>query len=187
MGRPMTFFRDLFLIGAIGILLIDCSSLGTKNKAPDLESAVKTVAGDLKNQFVASAKSQGGKIPGRLGILNIVNGDGSKSQLGGILTDKLTKELFDPNVFILLERDRLNRVVGEQTFQESGLVLSDQVISLGKLSGAEYLLLGQILFEDQDFLLNLRIVSLAGIILATTEVRFDSNDETFSKFRERIQ
>lgn len=179
-------FGRIYLWIVFGLVASGCASLGTRGKASDPPSAVKIVASDLKSQFKASIAAQSGKLPGRLGMMNIVNGDGSKSRLGAILADRLTKELFEPGIFLLLERDRLNRVIGEQTFQESGLVLSDQTASIGRLAGAEYLLLGQIVFEDQDFLLSLRIVSLSGVIFAAAEVRFDSDDDTYSQFRSSI-
>ncbi|TGK01902.1 curli assembly protein CsgG [Leptospira langatensis] len=169
-------------------LLIDCASgPGTKLKAKDPNSATATIASELRYQFLASLKAQGGKLPARLGILDIINEEGKNSQLGRMISDRLSKELFDPKTFILLERDRLNRVVGEQTFQETGLVLSDQIVSAGKLFGAEYLTLGQVVFQDQVFLLNIRIVSLSGVICATADILFDSDDDTYSKYKESIK
>ncbi|PJZ70924.1 curli assembly protein CsgG [Leptospira perolatii] len=161
-----------------------CASISKNNKFSDFPDAIQSLSGDLRTQFESSVKASGGKVPAKLAVLNIANEDGIISNLGRSLTDKMIRELFQSKTFILLERDRLNKIIGEQSFQKSGLVLSDEMVSIGKLSGAEYLLLGQISFQDQDFLLNVRIVSLSGVILATSEVVFASNDETFSKFRE---
>ncbi len=173
----------------IGILIClgGCVSVPGRAKAKDPDGGVRTLASELRYQFAASIKAQGGKSPSRLGILNVINEDGANSQLGRIITDRLGKELFDPKTFILLERDKLNRVIGEQSFQETGLVLNDQIVSAGQLSGAEYLLLGQLLFQDQEFLLNVRIVSLSGVIYATADILFESDDQTYSKYKESIK
>ncbi|TGK03934.1 curli assembly protein CsgG [Leptospira semungkisensis] len=169
-------------------LFANCASgQGTRPKAKDPNAAAATIASELRYQFLSSLKAQGGKLPARLGILDIINEEGKSSQLGRMISDRLSKELFDPKTFILLERDRLNQVIGEQTFQETGLVLSDQIVSAGKLSGAEYLTLGQIVFQDQVFLLNIRIVSLGGVICATADILFDSDDDTYSKYKESIK
>ncbi|WP_246839427.1 CsgG/HfaB family protein [Leptospira licerasiae] len=177
----------IFLLALI-ILLGSCMSSGeVRKKAKDPNAGVATIASELRYQFLASLKAQGGKLPARLAILNIINEDGTNSQLGRLITDRLGKELFDPKTFQLLERDRLNRVIGEQDFQASGLVLNDQIVSIGKLSGAEYLALGQLVFQDQEFLLNIRIVSLGGVICATADIVFDSDNETYSKYKESVK
>ncbi|MGJ4747949.1 CsgG/HfaB family protein [Leptospira sp. SA-E8] len=176
----------IFLLAVI--ILSSCVSSGeVKKKAKDPNAGVASIASELRYQFLSSLKAQGGKLPARLAILNIINEDGTNSQLGRLVTDRLGKELFDPKTFQLLERDRLNRVIGEQDFQASGLVLNDQIVSIGKLSGAEYLALGQLVFQDQEFLLNIRIVSLGGVICATADIVFDSDNETYSKYKESVK
>lgn len=177
----------IFLLASIFILGSCVSSGEVKKKAKDPNAGVASIASELRYQFLTSLKAQGGKLPARLAILHIVNEDGTNSQLGKLVTDRLGKDLFDPKTFLLLERDKLNRVIGEQDFQASGLVLNDQIVSIGKLSGAEYLALGQLVFRDQEFLLNIRIVSLGGVICATADIVFDSDNETYSKYKESVK
>ncbi|MGJ3493633.1 CsgG/HfaB family protein [Piscirickettsia salmonis] len=61
-----------------------------------------------------------------------------------MLTDGLINTLVSSHKFKVLTRDRVNRVINEQRFVESGDVSSDQALKTGKLLGADYLVTGSI-------------------------------------------
>ncbi|EMO04092.1 hypothetical protein LEP1GSC116_0673 [Leptospira interrogans serovar Icterohaemorrhagiae str. Verdun HP] len=92
--------------------------------------------------------------------------------------------MYDPGKIVLVEKSQLGRLIDEQSFQKSGLILSNQNLEIGRLSGADLILLGTVQFDDQSFLLQLRVVSLqSGEILAVAESVFDSDDSLYNQYR----
>jgi curli biogenesis system outer membrane secretion channel CsgG len=68
-------------------------------------------------------------------------GRGLKSKLPDIITDKLVNSGY----FDVLEREKLSSVMREIGFQGGGFVSQDNVVEMGKLIGARYLVTGNIL------------------------------------------
>lgn len=66
------------------------------------------------------------------------------------MANLISNQLVNYSQFIVVERERLNSIMGEIKLSSSGLVASNQVIQIGNLTGAEYLLTGQILNADID-------------------------------------
>ncbi|MEP1385271.1 MAG: CsgG/HfaB family protein [Paraglaciecola sp.] len=66
------------------------------------------------------------------------------------IANLLSNQLVNYSQFIVVERERLNSIMGELKLSSSGLVASNHVIQIGNLTGAEYLLTGQILNADID-------------------------------------
>ncbi|MFT2092827.1 CsgG/HfaB family protein [Paraglaciecola sp. 2405UD69-4] len=66
------------------------------------------------------------------------------------ISNLISDQLVNYSQFIVVERERLKSVMGEINLSSSGLVATNQVIQIGKLTGAEFLLTGQILNADID-------------------------------------
>ncbi|EMG01094.1 curli production assembly/transport component CsgG domain protein [Leptospira borgpetersenii str. 200701203] len=114
----------------------------------------------------------------------MLNENGLVTVLGTTISSQLLPQMYEPEKIALVEKSQLGRLINEQSFQKSGLVLSDQNSEIGKLSGTDLLLLGVVQFNDQTFLLQLRVVSLqSGEILALSESVFDSDDTLYSQYR----
>lgn len=120
----------------------------------------------------------------KLTVLPLLNENGLVTVLGTTISSQLLPQMYEPEKIALVEKSQLGRLINEQSFQKSGLVLSDQNSEIGKLSGTDLLLLGVVQFNDQTFLLQLRVVSLqSGEILALSESVFDSDDTLYSQYR----
>jgi hypothetical protein len=73
----------------------------------------------------------------RLALLNTVNVEGEKTVFGKEIASSLQSKMFNPKLFTLLERDRISGLLEEYTFNESGMVEEISSAELGKLLGAE--------------------------------------------------
>lgn len=98
---------------------------------------------ELANQLTKSyndtlkARSIDGPSVRRLALLETVNVEGEKTVFGKEITSSLQSKMFNPKLFILLERDRISGLLEEYTFNESGMVEEISSAELGKLLGAE--------------------------------------------------
>ena len=65
--------------------------------------------------------------------------------LGTQLAEYVIDELVNTNLFEVLERDKMHLIMAEQGFSASGMVDTSNVIQVGKLLGARYLLTGKVI------------------------------------------
>jgi curli biogenesis system outer membrane secretion channel CsgG len=70
--------------------------------------------------------------------------------VGWDLSDMLTNELADTGDFRMVERNKLQRVLGEQDLGASGRVSRHTAARIGKLTGAKYLVMGSISSFQQN-------------------------------------
>jgi curli biogenesis system outer membrane secretion channel CsgG len=81
----------------------------------------------------------------RVGIVDFVNKSSyGAGRLGTSASDILTTELFKTGAFILVERDRLKQVLGEQALGQSGVVNAETAAQAGKVLGLNALVTGSI-------------------------------------------
>ncbi|MCH1913923.1 CsgG/HfaB family protein [Leptospira noguchii] len=179
----------IFIIFFLLSFLVECTSgyRFEKKKIPkSLDVVLQEVSDLLKKQIETSSKnlSPEKKNMFKLAVLPLFNENGLITALGTTISSRLITKMYDPGKILLVEKSQLGRLIDEQSFQKSGLVLSNQNLEIGRLSGADLILLGTVQFDDQSFLLQLRIVSLqSGEILAVTESVFDSDDSLYNQYR----
>jgi len=65
-------------------------------------------------------------------------------EIGDGMADMLTTELFHTNRFIVLERQTLNDVLGEQDLGASGRIKKGTEAAIGEIEGAELLIVGAV-------------------------------------------
>jgi curli biogenesis system outer membrane secretion channel CsgG len=68
----------------------------------------------------------------------------SDGQVGRGMSDMLANALFNSNRFIVLERENIKEVLGEQDFGASGRVKKETAAPIGELEGAELLIRGSV-------------------------------------------
>lgn len=82
-------------------------------------------------------------IPSNIKILAIISN--AESEEYRIATsnaiDKLTSIILSLNYFTIVEREKINKVLAEQAFMYSGFVNEEQVVELGKILGADAVIL----------------------------------------------
>ncbi|KXZ24471.1 MULTISPECIES: FlgO family outer membrane protein [Leptospira] len=179
---------SIFIIFSLLSFLIDCTSghrFEKKQVPKPLDVVLQEVSDLLKKQIEVSGKSFSPekKNTFKLAVLPLFNENGVITTLGTTISSRLLSKMYDPGKILLVEKSQLGRLIDEQSFQKSGLVLSSQNLEIGRLSGADLILLGTVQFDDQSFLLQLRVVSLqSGEIIAVTESVFDSDDSLYNQY-----
>ncbi|EMM74476.1 curli production assembly/transport component CsgG domain protein [Leptospira weilii str. 2006001855] len=170
------------------LFFTDCSVRRSSKKdlPKPLGAVLQEVSTELKKQINVNRQAYFPEKKGalKLTVLPLLNENGLVTILGTTISSQLLPQMYDPGKIALVEKSQLGRLIDEQSFQKSGLVLSDQNLEIGKLSGTDLLLLGVVQFNDQTFLLQLRVVSLqSGEILALSESVFDSDDTLYGQYR----
>lgn len=98
----------------------------------------------------ASAAPAGGAPedkPPVLAVFSFTNNTGAAWWYGGVgndMADMLTNELAGTDRFKLVERKQLGALLDEQNLGESGAVSKSTAAKAGKLTGAQYLVTGQV-------------------------------------------
>jgi TolB-like protein len=155
------------------------SCLKSVASSGDFNKKMKSFAGELKLKYGNPPKKK------RLAVIPFVNEGGKRSHLGVYIANSLQEYIFDKNLFTLLERDRLDSILGEFRFNQSGLVAKLSEKKLGKLLGADIVLLGTIADNTNSFKITGKITdlqtgtinSIAGVNIKKTEAlkkKFDN-------------
>lgn len=113
-----------------------------------------------------TAFSQGGKPS--VGVAEFKNESGAGWWRGGVgweLSGMLSNELSSTGSFRVVERAKLENVLEEQNLAASGRVRSGTGASIGKLTGAEYLVMGTVTSYEENTASTGGGVSFKGISL----------------------
>lgn len=77
------------------------------------------------------------------------------------MTRRLTSELIDLREFIIVERSEMRKLLDEQKFQSSGCVDMQCAIEIGKIIGAQFMILSSISKVGRTYSLDSRLISVA--------------------------
>jgi len=127
----------------IGASLVGCASGNPNAKAryssgPDIKS-------------VKEASYNGPKA--RIAVTKFVNKAAkANAELGSGMADMLATVLFHSNRFIVLDRQDLDAVITEQDFAASGRISDETAAVIGKLEGADLLVMGAVTEFEPEFL-----------------------------------
>jgi len=77
-----------------------------------------------------------------------------------IISDRLRTDLFNTNMFTVIEREKVSEVLKEQGFQLSGCTSNECVIEVGKLIGVQNMVAGKIGKIGTMFTINVRIIDV---------------------------
>ncbi len=72
------------------------------------------------------------------------------SKIGGAVADMLITQLIRSERFIVVERSQIERVLGEQALGQSGVITEETAPRVGKVLGAESLIIGTIIEANQE-------------------------------------
>lgn len=96
----------------------------------------------------------------KVAIAGFLSVDGAESDLGRFLGEEVTTSLFDAGNLVVVERRMIERVLQEQGFQKRDISDPDAVRSIGKLVGADALVLGTYTDLGTSIRVNARIVTV---------------------------
>lgn len=147
----------------------------------DISEAVDDLSAQLKISYEDTLESADIDDPEkqRLAILDCVDSQGTKTKLGNNISAALQSKMFDPELFSLLERERIASLLEEYSFNQSGMVEEVSASELGKLLGAEIVVVASYStevdaeWEETRYRINARIVNLeTGEILGIGRVAY---------------
>jgi len=138
----------LFLIAALGGLW-NCAGMPGMGGASVKETQVaqaQPAPQPTSPQPAAQAPRITHKGPKlRVGIVDFANKSSyGAGRLGTSASDILTTELFKTGAFIMVERDQLKQILGEQALGQTGVVNPDTAAQAGKVLGLNALVTGSI-------------------------------------------
>lgn len=91
-----------------------------------------------------------------------LEGHGIAESEAATLTEVLSNELLNTGKFRVMERDRMNEILQEQGFQQSGACNDEAcLVEMGQMLGIEQLIAGSIGKVGKAYSINVRIVSVA--------------------------
>ena len=88
------------------------------------------------------------------------DGIGISESEARVLTQRLTSEMIELELYQVLERSEMKRLLSEQKFQYSGCVDTKCAVELGKMLGAKYMVVGTISKLGKTFTLDSRLISV---------------------------
>ncbi|MHB0996232.1 MAG: CsgG/HfaB family protein [Elusimicrobiales bacterium] len=81
----------------------------------------------------------------RIGVVEFENKSAyGQGRLGGAASDILVTELVKSGKFIVVERDRLNKIMEEQKFQSQGMIDAQTAVKIGQVLGLEAIVVGSV-------------------------------------------
>ena len=88
------------------------------------------------------------------------DGDGVSQSEARTLTNRLRDELIKTNVFIVLERGKMEEVLKEQGFQQTGCTTSECAVEIGNLLGVQRMVGGSIGKVGNVYTISARIIDV---------------------------
>jgi len=178
--------REVMAVYGLCVCLCGCGGAETKDDpAPTAEPAAAGKAGpatpeptaeagapaglaEVAGKLVAALEARGRKRVAMAGISTV---EGKETKLGKYLTDKLLTRLVEQGPSLsFIERSALKKVVLEQKFTHSGLADPATTAELGRLIGAEALVLGTVTVLAESVDVNVRAVDAqTAAILGTAD------------------
>jgi Curli production assembly/transport component CsgG len=106
-----------------------------------------------------------GKIS--LAVLDL-DAEGISESEGRIISERLRSSLFESGKYIVLERDKMDEILKEQGFQQSGCTSDECVVEIGKLIGMQQMVAGSIGKIGNLYTFNVRMIDVqSGRVLHT--------------------
>ncbi|MCK5076774.1 MAG: hypothetical protein KAR38_10385 [Calditrichia bacterium] len=94
-----------------------------------------------------------------IGVLGLEQSSLSEED-ASILTNRLRYELFKTEKFVVLERDKMEEIMSEQSFQLSGCTSTECLVEVGKLIGVSEIAGGSIGKFGETYTINVRMIDV---------------------------
>ena len=129
-------------------------------KHNDRKGSVQEGVQSLATRLMGGMDKTGGAGFRRMAVLpfKVLDPEAQEHQLGRVSSELLSSRLSQNPKILQVERDRLDSVVSELKRSERGDLSKDGAISVGKLLGANNIVLGSIASSGADYLITARVV-----------------------------
>lgn len=148
----------LVAVASGAVLASENVALGKPVESDSVEVAMRKIADQLVDGF---SRMPGNARYRRLAVLPLTEtGDEArKRELGAVVTAELSTSLRRDHGLLLVERAKLQQVMGEIKLGQSGAVDSATAPEIGKLSDAQALVMGSVAQAGDRYLIDARIVA----------------------------
>lgn len=151
------------------ILLTSCLSLFQRRDATDFYSKINNMVESLAAKIAK-------KDSVLLFVPPVVSTEKRATQLSNILAEELSIAFVDHGIKVV-ERTRLREILSEMNLEESGLFDIETTSKIGKLLGANYIVLGSYSQIGNEITVNLKFVELErGVTVAAQKGYFLESD-----------
>ena len=148
-GNSLFTFLTVPIVVLAGVLQAGCETNGNNTPFSQFGESSEVAEADISQEQWAAplAPISGPKrviAVGKFGSIGAFNQKYGHWDIGGGLAAMLTTELINSNRFIVVERAQLADVLGEQELKASGLTTAESGPKLGRLTGVQYLIYGEV-------------------------------------------
>lgn len=114
------------------------------------------------NKLMAdTVSSVDGQKKVKIAVMDFKTVGEDNAQLGAAVSENIRTALIDSNQFNVIERSALEKIIEEQKLQNSGITDSSQAVELGKIAGAEKIVIGSITKMGKVYTINVRFIDVA--------------------------
>lgn len=124
-------------------------------------ASVEENARELKNDLKSKIFQKLNKKNIKIAIVNFkdIGEDASKSKAGEIIASELSKHFVNDPDFIVIERNRMDRIFEELRLNMSGAIDEKDIKRAGIVLGVDWLITGEISLVDNQFTVNARVLN----------------------------
>lgn len=109
---------------------------------------------------------------------------GVQSDLAKSITEMFRVALINTKIFRVVERETLDKVLKEQKFQQTGLIDEKNAVKIGKILGAENVVLGSVGKLENSYTINCRLVDVeTAESLMGKSTKYNTEDEISEKIQ----
>jgi TolB-like protein len=95
-----------------------------------------------------------------IAVLTIESKGGVSRSEAGTLSDRLSTMLVNTNAFIVLERGKMNEILSEQGFQQTGCTTTECAVKVGELLNVQKMVSGSIGKIGQTYTIDLSLIDV---------------------------
>ncbi len=168
--------KKLFWIVSCGVVLL---TAGLDAKVYSRREAMETLARGLIANLGEKLKNAA--------VVDFINLDGQVSMFGKHIAEEMSTRLAKWGDFTIVERALIDKAIAEQKYSLSDFVDLTKAASLGKLVGAQGIVIGTITELEKTFQVNARIIHTeTGEVLSTSGVEVKKDVDTIKLASEII-
>lgn len=160
---------------ALGCVLL--AVLATTGSAQQIDQAVGELSGQILDSLQAEGKT-------KVAVVELTDLSGEVTPLGRLVAEEMISQLFNRGgeQLQLIERGKLEEVLGEQRLGIKGLLEKENVETFGRVLGVEAILTGTIAVLQDRVRINARLIAVPSAELFATAATYMSRlglDESY--------
>lgn len=100
-----------------------------------------------------------------------LNKEAKEIDLGDLVSETLTSALVNSSGFRIIERQQLNKVIGEMEMSQTGFIETTNAVSIGKMLHADAIITGSVALLGDQIQVNARIIDIESAYVISAETK----------------